>query len=171
MSGGWQQTSLGEPHIAFLQRRPFHPFPISSDLAILYVIFNLDVKAVTKNDQKLFHQLLVGSVRSPSRLTKKNTFIWWKNSLDVRANTPKATYCPKFLIICCTINGLISWGWGWYRSSPKLFSTRFCIKSTIAYLNPSLIIHPYSTVKDINHVHTTYWSCNMCLNWDQKFKT
>ena len=46
MSGGWQQTSLGEPHIAFLQRRPFHPFPISSDLVILYIVFKMDVKGV-----------------------------------------------------------------------------------------------------------------------------
>ena len=67
MSGGWQQTSLGEPHIAFLQRRPFHPFPISSDLVILYIVFNLDVKAVTKKDQRLFYELLV----NPSRLTKR----------------------------------------------------------------------------------------------------
>ena len=101
MSGGWQQTSLGEPHIAFLQRRPFHPFPISSDLVILYIVFNLDVKgvyserAVSKNDKKLFHQLLVASIGNLSRLTKKTTFIWWKKSWDVRANTPKSIFLPK----------------------------------------------------------------------------
>ena len=112
MSGGWQQTSLGEPHIAFLQRRPFHPFPISSDLVILYIVFNLDVKgvyserAVSKNDKKLFHQLLVASIGNLSRLTKKTTFIWWKKSWDVRAKTPqKQLFAQKFLIICCTFYG------------------------------------------------------------------
>ena len=85
---------------------------------------------------ELFDQLLVGSIRNLSRLTKKTTFIWWKKILGCEGKHPqKQLFAQKFLIICYTFNGLISWGWvGSTNLVPflsKTFSTRFRTKSTV----------------------------------------
>ena len=168
MSGGWQQTSLGEPHIAFLQRRPFHPFPISSDLVILYIVFNLDVKgvysereeAVTKNDQKSFHQILVGSIRNPSRLTKKTTFIWWKKILGCEwgQTPPKAAFCPKVLNNLLHLLWINKLGVG---VIPFLYTFQYSHSHKIhsVVFDYPLIIHPYLTVEDKNHVHIALAIC------------